>query len=154
MLTVVKGKQTKLSMTSVCCYKPGHTPRMLYATTPGWYHDRQLMDFLDHVHQVLDAPLIVVWDNLSGHHSAWTQQAIAGRDWLSVEYLPSYAPDLNPAENVWSVLKRTHLANLAALTFDELAAAARQGLRAIQRRPSLLTGFLAHAGLILDPTSQ
>ena len=36
------------------------------------------------------------------------------RDWLVVERLPGYAPDLNPVEQVWSNLKGNELANLAA----------------------------------------
>lgn len=38
---------------------------------------------------------------------------IADRDWLTVFQLPPYAPDLNPGEGIWSVLRRTTLANRA-----------------------------------------
>ncbi|WP_405771852.1 transposase [Actinacidiphila glaucinigra] len=88
-----------------------------------------------------------IWDNLAGHHSRWMQRSIDGRDWLTVHYLPAYAPDLNPVEQVWSHLKRTALANLAALTLDELTRAVRTGLRRIQNRPALLTACLTHTGL-------
>ncbi|CAM5295787.1 hypothetical protein GCM10010329_80320 [Streptomyces spiroverticillatus] len=30
---------------------------------------------------------------------------IADRDWLTVVLLPPYAPDLNPVEGIWSVLR-------------------------------------------------
>ncbi|MFG6199751.1 transposase [Nonomuraea sp. JJY05] len=40
------------------------------------------------------------------------RRAIDSRPWLTVFYLPSYAPELNPAEGVWSHLKRS-LDNLA-----------------------------------------
>ncbi|MFF3405223.1 helix-turn-helix domain-containing protein [Streptomyces sp. NPDC002742] len=43
------------------------------------------------------------------------------------------------------------LANLAALTLDELTHAVRTGLRGIQHRPALLTVFLAHTGLEIHP---
>ena len=33
------------------------------------------------------------------------------RDWLVVERLPGYAPELNPAEQVWANLKGNELAN-------------------------------------------
>ncbi|MDX2649741.1 transposase [Streptomyces sp. PA03-1a] len=32
------------------------------------------------------------------------QRSIDSRDWLTVHYLPAYAPDLNPVEQVWSHL--------------------------------------------------
>ena len=34
--------------------------------------------------------------------------------------LPTYAPDLNPVEGIWSVLKRGVLANLAVASFAHL----------------------------------
>jgi DDE superfamily endonuclease len=45
-----------------------------------------------------------------------------------VEYLPSYAPDLNPVEGLWANLKDVELANRACRSLEELAAAAEQGL--------------------------
>lgn len=37
---------------------------------------------------------------------------IAARRWLGLYQLPGYAPEPNPAENIWSSLKRS-MANLA-----------------------------------------
>lgn len=148
-LHVVKGTQTKLSVAALCCYRPGHRSRMLYRTRPGWYRDRDLIALLDQAHQELAAPVLLVWDNLAGHRSRRMRRAIAARSWLEVEYLPAYAPELNPAEGIWAHLRATALANLAALSFGELATAVRGGLRRVQRRPELVAAFLAHAGLQL-----
>lgn len=149
MLHVVKGRPAKMSMAAVCCYRRGHASRMLFRTRPGWYHDRDLVAFVDGVHRVPGAPVILVWDNLAAHRSRWMRAAIGAREWLEVEYLPAYAPELNPVEDVWSHLKGTGLANLAALSFAELSEAVRSGLRQLRHRPDLLEGFLAHAGLQL-----
>jgi putative transposase len=156
VLTVVRGRQTRLSMAALLCYRPAGNgvagpARLIWRTRPGWYHDRQLIDLLDTAHQRLSAPMILIWDNLAGHHSGRMHQAIKERDWLQVENLPSYAPDLNPAEGLWSLLDATVLANLAALTLGELRQAARAGLRTIQHRPALLNGFLTHTGLQPQP---
>ena len=51
-------------------------------------------------HQELAAQIILVWDNLSGHRSGRMRRAIASRAWWEVEYLPAYAPELNPTEEV------------------------------------------------------
>jgi putative transposase len=67
-----------------------------------------------------------------------------------VFYLPSYAPELNPVETVWSHLKRS-LANLAACTLDDLAALIRTRLKRMQYRPALLDAFIAHTGLTISP---
>ena len=70
-------------------------------------------------------------------------------DWLTVIQLPAYAPDLNPVEGAWSVMKNG-LGNLAAGTTDQLAAAMRHQLDSIQRRPAVINGFLGQTGLILE----
>ncbi|MCP3013014.1 transposase [Nocardiopsis dassonvillei] len=149
VLHVVKGRPAKMSMAAVCCYRRGHAPRMLFRTRPGWYHDRDLVAFVDGVHRVLEAPVILVWDNLAAHSSGRIRAAIQAREWLEVEYLPSYAPELNPVEDVWSHVKGAGLANLAALSFAELSEVVRSGLRRLRYRPDLLDGFLAHTGLKL-----
>lgn len=98
VLHVVKGAQSKLSVAVLCCYRPGTEPRMLYRSRPGWYRDRELIALLDQAHQELAAPSILVWDNLSGHRSRRMRRATAARAWSEVEYLPAYAPELDPAE--------------------------------------------------------
>ncbi|MEY9213476.1 transposase [Thermobifida halotolerans] len=60
-------------------------------------------------------------------------------------YLPS--PELNPVEGVWSHLKLTALAGLAALGLAEPAGAVRAGLRHLRHRLDPLHGFLAHTRL-------
>ena len=65
--------------------------------------------------------------------------------------LPAYAPDLNPVEGVWSVLRRGVLANLAVASFANLVQVIRHGLKKIQYQPRLIEGCLAGTGLILEP---
>lgn len=57
--------------------------------------------------------------------------------------LPSYAPDVNPAEVIWSYLKRGPLANVAFTGFARLLQVIKHGLRKIQRQPALIDGCLA-----------
>src|SRR5699024_8264620 len=61
---------------------------------------------------------------------------IAQRDWLGVERLPAHAPDLNPVERVWSVM-RNGLSNLVLGDIDQLAALIRARPRPMQYRPEL-----------------
>ena len=70
--------------------------------------------------------------------------------WLRVFRLPAYAPDLNPVEGIWSVLKGGVLANLAVASFAHLVQVIRHGLKKIQYRPGLIEGCLAGTGLTLD----
>lgn len=65
-----------------------------------WTDYRDLMIM---AHRQLDAPIVLIWDNLNRHTCAEMRQFIAGSaDWLRVIQMPAYAPDLNPAEMGWS----------------------------------------------------
>ena len=74
------------------------------------------------------------------------RRLVATRTWLRVYQLPSYAPELNPVESVWSHLKRS-LANLAAGTITHMATLARTRLKRIQYRTGLIDRFLTGTGL-------
>ena len=62
-------------------------------------------------------------------------------------FLPPYAPELNPVENVWSYLKTNSMANVAPVTIESLAQTARNHGRSIQRKQNLLRSFLKHTPL-------
>src|SRR5262249_2559991 len=61
--------------------------------------------------------------------------------------LPAYAPDLNPAEGIWSLLKRSMI-NFAAADPDGLVRIIKRKLKKIQYRPHLINGCLAATGLL------
>ena len=55
-------------------------------------------------------PVVMVLDNGPIHVSKATRAALAERaHWLTVEWLPKYAPELNDIEVVWGDLKAHHL---------------------------------------------
>lgn len=60
-----------------------------------------------------------------------------------------YAPDLNPVEGIWSLLRRSSQANTAFTDPDHLMRTLRHGLRQIQHRSNLIDGCLAETGLTL-----
>ncbi len=93
---------------------------------------------------------MLVWDNLNTHASRAMSELIAARDWLTVFRLPAYAPELNPVESVWSLLKRS-LANLAKRDIAQLTALVRTRLTRMQYRPGLIEGFLAGTRLDFSP---
>lgn len=115
--------------------------------------ERDFIALVDGAHQLLKAPIVLVWDRLNTHVSQAMRGLINERDWLSVFLLPAYAPDLNPVEWVWAHVKRS-LANLVVVALDRLEALVRNRLKRLQYRPDTLDGFIAGTGLTLDePTS-
>jgi transposase len=68
-------------------------------------------------------PLVAVLDNGPIHISRLTTRALAERTWLTVEWLPKYAPELNDIERCWRDLKLHYLANRTFADADALARA-------------------------------
>ena len=57
-------------------------------------------------------PIVLVLDKGPIHTSKASRAALAERaHWLTVEWLPKYAPELNDIEALWRDLKRHHLAH-------------------------------------------
>ncbi|MFF4470466.1 transposase [Streptomyces sp. NPDC001599] len=104
---------------------------------------RDYRDLLIAAHQQLGGPIALIWDNLNVHKAAGLRQFAASRDWLTIHYLPPYAPDLNPVEGIWSPLRRGWLSNVAFSTPEHLVQRIRRGLRHIQYRSDLVDGCLA-----------
>ncbi|MGH3223348.1 MAG: transposase [Streptosporangiaceae bacterium] len=62
--------------------------------------------------------MVWCWDNLNIHLAPGLADfAEENKAWLRIYRLPAYAPDLNPAEGIWSLLKRS-MANFAAADLD------------------------------------
>ncbi len=147
-----------MSMAGLIAARPGLRTRLFYRlcvyhgrkNEPKGLREADYLGLLVAVHTQLRAPIILIWDNLHQHLSAPIQQFVAAHDWLTVVQLPSYAPELNPTEGLWSHVKRS-IANLAACTIDQLAAIVRSRLKSIQYRPALLDGFIAETGLVIQP---
>jgi transposase len=99
--------------------------RRLIVTTS---RTKRSADFIEHLH-TLDRlygpkpgaqakPTVLVLDNGPIHVSKASRAALAERaHWLTVEWLPKYAPELNDIEIVWGDLKARHLAHR---TFTDL----------------------------------
>lgn len=81
--------------------------------------------------------VVLVWDGLSAHWSRAMRAWAAGQDWLTLERLPAYAPELNPVELLWSSLKKHGLANLAGDHLADVADATEQGIHRINTDPRL-----------------
>jgi hypothetical protein len=155
----VRGRsRRRLSVAALVCYKPGEPSRLIYRPCSDVRPDerksfswKDYRDLVQSAHHQLGGPIVLVWDNLNTHLTAGMRRYIADRDWLTVFQLPPYAPDLNPLESVWSVLRRTSLANRAFADPDDLITAVRRGLRQLQHRHNVLDGFFTGTGLRTPP---
>jgi len=106
----------------------------------------QVVDFLQALLRHIPDPLLIVWDR--AHKSKLTRDFIEGQGGrLWVEYLPGYAPELNPVEYIWSYWKQHALPNVCPKDYWELGEGARRTLKRMRRRPRLITAFWRQAEL-------
>jgi transposase len=142
----------RLSIAGALVYEAdGSDAHLVFQLRPGAYNDETLIEFLSDLEQLEQhRSVVLVWDGLPSHRSRRMIDWVASqRDWLSIEPLPGYAPDLNPTEQVWGSVKSRELANLCADTIGEVAGAAEDGLDRISSDAPLCFAFLRHTGLRL-----
>jgi hypothetical protein len=91
--------------------------------------------------------LLIVWDRLSAHRSKLTCDFNASQgERLWVEYLPCYAPELNPS-NTFGRTGNSTLCPMSARRTTGLDETARRTLKRMRRRPRLITAFWQQAEL-------
>jgi putative transposase len=117
----------------------------------GWYlqfhkelgiRQAEVIEFLRHLRQHLAGPILVVWDHLGAHKGRQLRQWLGRCRRIHLEFLPSYAPELNPNEYGWSYLKTGELANYCPEDVDALHVRVRVAARRASKRPPILRGFV------------
>ncbi|WP_307544229.1 transposase [Streptomyces sp. V3I8] len=163
----VRGRsRRRFSIAALTCYKSGERSRLIFRPKRHVDHKRggrrsftwtDYRDLLIAAHRQLDAPLVLIWDNLNVHLNARLRAFIACQDWMVSFQLPPYAPDLNPVEDIWSLARRAGQNNIAFTDPDHLMRVLRRTLREIQYRSDVIDGCLAATGLTLttlNPKAQ
>lgn len=103
--------------------------------------------FLWQVQRHLRRRLIVVLDRWSVHRKA--AKALEGDKRFRIEWLPPYAPDLNPVDKLWGHTKHDDLANLIPDDLADLRVELDASVAQTRRRPKLLRSFFHSAQLEL-----
>ena len=108
--------------------------------------------FLKQMQRYLGPRLLAIWDGSPIHRGdeVKTFWADGGAPAIHLECLPPYAPDLNPDEGVWNLLKTVELRNLCCLDFDHLFHELYLAIRRLRRQPSLLQSCFVEAGLAVE----
>lgn len=117
--------------------------RFYFRFFPGTVRSVQLVQFLQALRaQLCERKLLIIWDGLGTHKSRLVRQWLEAQEGeVQVEFLPPYAPELNPVEQIWNYLKNREIANLCASHLSEVSDLARRRLKSMQRRSSLIRSF-------------
>jgi len=117
-----------------------------------WHHhnirEPEAVLFLRHLLRHLRGPVILIWDRLGVHRGKRVQKLCRRVPRLHLEFLPAYAPELNPDEGVWRLTKK-RLANGCPADRFDLVLSVIAELETCRRSPSRLWSCITHSGLSL-----
>jgi len=144
-------RHDRLSVISVLTVSPRRRRLGLY-----WEMHRhnlrgeQVVAFLRGVRRRLAGPSVLILDRWSVHRSAAMRRFVERNcATLQLEWLPRYAPELNPVEQVWNHAKYSDLPNVAPADLEELDSLARSSIGRTCAQQHLLRSFFRIAKLRL-----
>lgn len=112
------------------------------------YKGPDVVRFLQLLLREVEGKILVIWDGASIHRSNvvkdFTSKIGAGR--IQIERLPAYAPELNPQEGVWNLLKRVELKNVCCLHLQQVRQELVRARERLRHRKITLSQCYAHAG--------
>ena len=115
---------------------------------PGLIRSKQAIKCLGALECQIKRSLLIIWDGATTHRSRKVKTWLEEQDaQIAVARLPPDAPELNPVEAVWAYLEKHEMANLCRNTIGEVSQLARNRLKSMQHRPSLITAFRKPAEL-------
>ena len=103
---------------------------------------------LEHIRHQLARGFILVWDHAPTHRAKVVQAYLTDHADIHSEWLPPYAPDLNPEEYCHGNVKQ-YLQNILPDDKFEIRRSLNQRFARLRRRPDLLLSFFHHAGLFV-----
>ena len=140
-------RRDKISVISGVSVSPKrHHLGLYYQIWFGNIGQEEVCHFLRHLLRHLHGPVIVLLDNSSTHHGEPLRELLRRHPRLRIEHFPSYAPDLNPDEGVWSLAKQD-LANGCPNDVDELMEDLVRAIESTRKSPARLRGCILQSEL-------
>jgi transposase len=144
-------RHERLSLTTALTLAPHRRRLGLY-----WASQRQniraddVVAFLKRLRRAIPRRWVLIWDRWNVHRSKVAHQYLERHaHQIQVEWLPAYAPELNPAEQVWNHAKYSDLANFIPENCDDLHQHVDASITDQRTQPQLLRSFFQTAELQL-----
>lgn len=130
------------------------SPTRRRISTPFQIHEdhirtNEVVAFVKHLRRAWRRPLIICWDRWQVHRSAAKGLAISRVTNIDFEWLPGYAPELNPVEPRWSHAKFGKLANFVPEDTTQLKRTVRSTLKDQEHHHHIKLSFFKAAQLTL-----
>ena len=112
-------------------------------------HSEDVVAFLEHLLREVSGRMVLIWDGAPIHRSHTIQEFLANgaAQYLHLEHLPAYAPELNPDEGLWQRLKGVERRNVCSSQLPQLQGELRNAVKRVRRKPRLIRGFFRGAKL-------
>src|SRR6266446_3313612 len=144
-----QGRRDKISVISGISLSPErHRLGLYYLLFYDNIAQEEVCVFLRELLRHLRGPVIALLDNSSTHQGEPLRKLLLQHPRLSIEHFPSYAPELNPDEAVWSLAKRP-LANGQPQEVDELMEDVIRTMERIRSSRTKLRGCVLQSDLPL-----
>jgi transposase len=144
-------RHDRLSVTTALTLAPRRRRLNLY-----WKGQRRnicgedIVVFLRELRRAIRRRLVLILDRWSVHRSKVVREYLERhRSRIELEWLPAYAPELNPAEQVWNHAKYSDLANFLPEDCDDLHRHVDASITDQRQQPQLLRSFFKTAELEL-----
>ncbi|GHO61545.1 putative transposase [Ktedonobacter sp. SOSP1-52] len=125
--------------------------RLFMQTQERSYKGADVVGFLRLLLREIPGKLLVIWDGSTIHRCQavkdFLAQGAAAR--IHLERLPAYAPECNPQEGVWNLLKRRELKNRCCKDLSELEHELLLARARLRHRKQALRHCFVHAGYSL-----
>jgi transposase len=97
--------------------------------------------------QYAGRPIVIVLDNARYQHCKLVEE-LAKELGITLQFLPSYSPNLNLIERLWKFVKKKCLYNIYYATFDEFTAGINDGLSRVE------TDYKSELDTLMQPNFQ
>lgn len=104
--------------------------------------------FLKHLRRHIGGKIIVIWDGAPIHRSKVVREFLLSdaSQWLHLERLPAYAPELQPDEGIWKHLKQVELRNLSCDSLPSLKIELRRAKERRRHKVHVIHGCVRQPG--------
>jgi len=144
------GSWSNISATGIIATDPNlKKVRELCTFKRGSVRKEDTLKTLKHLSRQIKEPIALLWDSLAQHKAKIVREYLHKHKnhFVIVERFPSYAPELNPQEYLWSPSKTKDMANFCGKTFEDFESTVKKSLRRIQKSPDIIRGALYKSGL-------
>ncbi len=110
----------------------------------------QLIDEICHRYRAMvegQRRVVLVLDNYGIHHSRQSRERLEREgSWLTVCWLPTYAPQLNPIEMLWKHVRRRVTHNHLYSSTEALVEAVEHFFDQLDHQPAEVLSVIGHSG--------